>query len=200
MNKSNDGGMSRRSEPEAQPARASTDKVDERRVQQTIANWPEDSKKAAMMIMEKYGPPNEATPTHLVWWNNGPWKWTKISNMPVDHQFPMPHKDVLEQAINYRVPPDKFDELAMYDGSVIVERTKGEMSARCDKEGANFLAINLANDVATGKRTVEEARSEYANQIQLMMNKQPSPLTERLMFTPQQNTADPDRAVMQKGM
>jgi hypothetical protein len=106
----------------------------------------------------------------------------------------------LEQAIHYRVPPDKLDELALYDGSVIVERTEGEMSALCDKEGANFLAINLANDVATGKRTVEEARSEYANQIKLMMNKQPAPLTERLMFSPQQYTADPDRAVMQKGM
>jgi hypothetical protein len=32
------------------------------------------------------------------------------------------------------------------------------MSARCDKEAANFLAINLANDVATGVKTMEGAR------------------------------------------
>ncbi|MGH8284417.1 MAG: hypothetical protein ACRETT_01460 [Steroidobacteraceae bacterium] len=37
----------------------------------------------------------------------------------------MPHKDVLEQVIDYKVPPDKFDDLARYDGSVIAERTKG---------------------------------------------------------------------------
>jgi hypothetical protein len=56
--------------------------------------------------------------------------------MPVDHYFPVRHPDVLEQAVHYRVPTDKFDELAAYDGSVIVERTKGEISARCGKEGA----------------------------------------------------------------
>ncbi|MEX2153654.1 MAG: hypothetical protein WD825_09970 [Gemmatimonadaceae bacterium] len=56
------------------------------------------------------------------------------------HSFPKPHTDLLEQFIDYRVPVDKYDELAAYDGSVIVERTKGEISARCDKEAMNFLA------------------------------------------------------------
>ena len=168
-------------------------KVDSGKVDQAIASWPEVSKKAVMMTMEKYGPPNELTATHAVWWKNGPWKYTKISNMPVDHHFPMRHQDVMEQAIDYRIPPDKFDELAAYDGSVIVERTKGEISARCDKEAANFLALNLAHEIVTGKRSVEDARSEYANQVKMMMNKQPAPLTERLMFSPMTGkSADPD--------
>ncbi len=51
----------------------------------------------------------------------------------VPHDFPMPHPDLLEQFVDYQVPPDKFDELAQYDGSVIVERTKGEISARCTR-------------------------------------------------------------------
>ena len=42
--------------------------------------------------------------------------------------------------------------MTAYDGSVILERTKGEMSAWCDLEGANFLAISLANDVASGEK------------------------------------------------
>lgn len=41
---------------------------------------------------------------------------------------------MLEQVIDYRVSPDKFDELARYDGRVIVKRTRGTMSARCDKQ------------------------------------------------------------------
>jgi hypothetical protein len=53
--------------------------------------------------------------------------------------------------------------LARYDGSVIVERTKGEISARCDKEEMNFLAINLGNDVVTGKKDVDAARKFYAD-------------------------------------
>ena len=39
-----------------------------------------------------------------------------------------------------------FDELAAFDGAVIVERTKGEMSARCDREAANVLALNLVSE------------------------------------------------------
>lgn len=71
-------------------------------------------------------------------------------NEEIDHSFPMPHKDVLLQVINYRVPPDKFDDLAEYDGSVIVERTKGEIAARCDGEpirhGSNvFCCEHCAN-------------------------------------------------------
>ena len=77
---------------------------------------------------------------------------TIVSRDPADHNFPTPHPDLLEQFINYKVRVEKFDDMAAYDRSVILERIKGEMSARCDLKGANFLAINLTNDVATGKR------------------------------------------------
>lgn len=32
----------------------------------------------------------------------------------VPHNFPKPHTDLLEQFIDYQVPPDKTDELARY--------------------------------------------------------------------------------------
>ena len=35
-------------------------------------------------------------------------------------------------------------------------------------EGANFLALDLAQEIATGKRTVEDARRMYAEQIMAM--------------------------------
>ncbi|HSH38363.1 MAG TPA: hypothetical protein VK993_06230 [Chthoniobacterales bacterium] len=44
------------------------------------------------------------------------------------------------------MPPEKVSELAKFDGSVIVERTKGEVIARCDMESANFLAINMMHE------------------------------------------------------
>jgi hypothetical protein len=113
-------------------------------------------------MIEKYGQPDEVTAMRLVWHDNGPWKRTIVTKEETDHAFPMPHKDVLEQVIDYRVPTDKVDDLAKYDGSVIVERTKGELSARCDKEEANYLALNLANDVATGKKSPADAREQYA--------------------------------------
>ncbi len=166
---------------------------------QLIASWPEDSKKAAMDMTKKYGPPQEATATMLKWENNGPWKRTVIYSTPVQHDFPMPHKDVMQQFIDYKVPPEKFDELAEYDGSVVAERTNGELSARCDKEAANFLALNLADEVISGQRSPKSAREEYVKQIMAMKAGQPAPLTEKLMFVAMTgDTADPDKAVKMK--
>lgn len=54
-----------------------------------------------------------------------------------------------------------FDDLVQDDGSVIAEKTKGEISTRYDKEEMDFLALNLANDVATRNTTVAQARAGY---------------------------------------
>lgn len=150
-----------------------------------VSTWPETAQMAATMAMEKYGMPDEATASILVWHHqSGPWKRSVITRQEVQHDFPMPHKDVWEQVINYRVPTEKFDDLAEYDGSVIVERTKGELSARCDKEEANFLAINLADDIINGRRTVSDARQFYADQIQAMMQGRKGPYVQGLRFAP----------------
>lgn len=96
-----------------------------------------------------------------------------------------------------RVPTDKYDELAAYDGSVIVERTKGEISARCDKEAMNFLALSLANEIVTGSRSVQSARDEYGRQAMAFMNGQPAPHTTGLHFPVSRGgTADPDRSTL----
>jgi hypothetical protein len=134
----------------------------------------------------------------LIWFNNRPWKRTILYRDVVQHDFPIPHPDLLEQFIDYQAPLEMYDELAVYDGSVIVERTKGQMSARCDKEGANFLAINLANDVATGRRTVDDARTYYAMAMKtFMQTKRMDPYMQGLRFQPPRgNVGDPDRAVI----
>lgn len=145
-------------------------------------------------MISKYGQPNGSTPDMLVWNNNGPWKRTIVNKDTVQHNFPTPHPDLPEQFIDYKVPTDKYSDLAAYDGSVIVERTKGEMSARCDKEGANFLAINLANDVATGAKTIEQARAYYTQAMKTFKSAgQMDPYMQGFKFTvPTSGTKDPD--------
>jgi len=97
------------------------------------------------------------------------------------------------------VPLGKYDDLARYDGSVIAERTKGELSARCDKEEMNYLALNLAHDVATGRRTVEDARRFYAETAMATMKGEMPPYVQRLQFDPSRGgTADPDKSMMPK--
>lgn len=162
-----------------------------------VEDWPDTANKAAKAMMEKYGEPAESTPTMLVWHNTGPFKRTVVYKEEVDHDFPMPHKDVLEQFVNYEVPADKFDELANFDGSVIAERTKGEISARCDKEAANILALNLADDIVKGKRSVEEAREFYGNTMMEMLQGNKPAYLQKLQFdTSRGNVGDSGKTTM----
>src|SRR3546814_16591596 len=80
------------------------------------------------------GEPDEVTDTQLVWHRPGPWKRMIASKACYRHDFPAPHTDSVESVIDYRVPPDKFTALAEFDGSVMAERTAGEVSARCHEE------------------------------------------------------------------
>ncbi len=163
-------------------------------VEQILTGWGETPQTVARRTIGKYGPPNEATPSRLIWFENTPWKRTIVYRDEVPHNFPKPHTDLLEQFIDYRVPPERFSDLAAYDGSVVAERTKGELSARCDQEPMNFLALNLAHDVIIGRRSAEDARREYAEQATAFMLKREAPYTERLLFdVARGGTADLDK-------
>jgi hypothetical protein len=129
----------------------------------------------------------------LTWFNNGPWKRTIVYKEEVRHDFPKPHTDFVEQFIDYRVPTDKFDELAAYDGSVIVERTKGEISARCDKEEMNLLALNLSHDIVRGTKSVDQARQFYADTaVAAMKGEKPAYITALQFSRATMLTADRD--------
>jgi hypothetical protein len=119
---------------------------------QAIEEWPEESREAARLVIDQYGEPDETAETRLTWHRPGPWKRIVASKAFYQHNFPAPHIDSVESIIDYRVPVDKFTQLAEFDGSVIVERTAGEVSARCHDEQANFLALNLMHDIVTGAR------------------------------------------------
>lgn len=162
-----------------------------------LASWPDKSKEAAELVIEAYGEPAELTPNELIWYNAGPWKRIVASKAYFQHDFPAPHSDSVESVIDYRVPPEKFSDLAAFDGSVIVERTAGEVSARCHDEQANFLALNLMHDIVTGKKSVQQAREYYAKEFADYRRKKPTPYMEKLHFTPGgEDTKDPDRRLL----
>lgn len=172
-------------------------RVSESQMQSMMAGWPASARMAAADMMKKYGPPQEVTATMLKWHNNGPWKYTMISRNETPHRFPMAHPDVMEQGINYRVPVGMFDDLAAYDGSVTADRTQGHLAARCDKEGANFLALNLAHDIITKRKNVASARAYYGRAIAAFKKMgRMDPYMQRLQFTPPRGqTADADVAL-----
>jgi hypothetical protein len=116
----------------------------------------QDGQERGHEIIKKYGRPTKRTPSRLIWYDNGPWKRTVVYRHEIPHNFPQPHTDVVEQFIDYHVPPEKFSELAKFDGSLIVERTAGEVSARCDMEAATSCHKHDARDrhrEADGRRS-----------------------------------------------
>lgn len=166
-------------------------------VEAVVSDWPDKQRETAQEMMDEYGTPEGVTERRLIWYDADPWKRIELFRDAVAHNFPMEHPDFLEQVIDYQVPPEKADELLEYDGSVTFERTKGELSARCDQEPANFLAINLAHDVATDEKSVEEARQEYAATVQRMMEGESPEYTQGFQFElPEGDQGDPDESIL----
>ena len=83
-----------------------------------IAGWPEESKEAAGLVLDKYGTPDEITQHQLVWHDRGVWNRIVATRAFHRHDFPTTHYDSVEGIIDYKVPPDKVSEIARFDGSV----------------------------------------------------------------------------------
>jgi hypothetical protein len=170
------------------------DPFEQNEADEIINTWPPKSQEVAQSMIQKYGPPDEMTPSCLIWRNNWPWKRTVVYRDEVRHLFPTPHTDLLEQTIDYQVPPEKFGDLASYNGSVMAGRTAGKLAARCDKEEMNFLALNLAHDLIIAKCTVYEARRMHTEIAVAFMMEDPHAYTQGLQFEmAKSNTSDPDQ-------
>ncbi|WP_052131424.1 hypothetical protein [Planococcus sp. CAU13] len=177
--------------------KGSVTRVDMEQVEAIIRLWPETSRMAAEQTIGFYGPPNEATASRLFWFYNGPWKRTVVYRDEIPHDFPEPHSDMLESVIDYHVPPDKVSDIAAFDGSIIVERTKGEVAARCDLEAANILALNMMHEIVTGKKTVKQARKFTASEMAAYAMNRPAPYAERIQFElPETKQYDTDKTTI----
>jgi hypothetical protein len=167
-------------------------------VDDIIRAWPKNPRESAERLIKEYGSPDEASSSQLIWRDTKDgWKRTVLSNEETQHDFPASHTDYLEQFIDYSVPVELFSRLAEYDGSVVANRTRGEISARCGGTSMNFVAINLAHDIVSGKRTVAEARDEYGRLYQAYQQGEKPPYTQKFAFDlPGGGTADPDAATL----
>jgi len=155
-------------------------------------SWPEPSRAAISALNTKYGLPSAVTEDMVVWNNSSPFERTIVFKEEVNHQFPFQHSDVLMQTVDYRVPLDKVSALAKFDGSLIIDRTKGELSARNDKEEMNNLSLNLADKIIRGEMTVEQARRAYRKNAEAFAAGTSNQLISGLTFKTEGNTQDPD--------
>lgn len=162
-------------------------------VQKHLAGWPQRTQRLGAQLVTRYGPPTDVSERQVTWYGNGPWKRSTLYKEEVNHNFANAHKDVLEQTINYRVPLDKLAPLAEFNGSLVVNRTRGELSSISDGEDTNFLTLNVANDLVKGERDVEQAMTYFAQLTRAKVIKEPERDLQSLNFPLPKpaDTADP---------
>jgi hypothetical protein len=159
--------------------------------QKDLAGWSKTTQKLAAQLIVKYGKPGDVTSRQLVWYDNGPWRRTVLAKEGAQHNFPVPHKNVLEQTVNYKVPARKLGEVMEYAGGAIVDRVRGEVTARSDSEVGNIIILNLVNDIVTDNRNLLQANVYHAQLIRGIQTGDIDPYTNALRFQPQANTAEP---------
>jgi hypothetical protein len=154
--------------------------------------WPLAARMATREIQDKYGRPDVTTNEFLVWKKRGPWEKITVSRTGTLHRFPFEHYDVLEQTLSYRVPIEKLNDIIIFDGSLVIDRTRGTISARCDRESSNILSLNLAHQISIGQLSVKRARFEYGRIIRDKRNGADPVMMRQLAFVTPVNSADPD--------
>ncbi|MFP5386928.1 MAG: hypothetical protein ACLGHN_12665 [Bacteriovoracia bacterium] len=177
--------------PAPETASLSTE-VSQESLNKITDTWPQASQDAIKTMKDKYGLPDAVTEEMVVWNDIEPFKRGIVYKEEVNHMFPVQHSDVLQQTISYRVPLDKVSQLNKFDGSLLIDRTKGELSSRNQREEMNILAFNLADKIVRGEITVEEARRQYRRNAEELMAGGTNPLLSSLNFQTRGNTSDPD--------
>lgn len=145
-----------------------------REIEAAIASWPQQSQTAAHRLIEKYGVPDEVGRKRLVWNDNGPWKRTVVHREA--------GRDVIEQVASYHINNDRYELVGKLPGQVSAERGREEIASRANSEALNFLALNLADEVLSGKRQLDDAANAYARTAELAAAGKSSPYTQSLLF------------------
>ena len=136
--------------------------------------WSASGKLAAGLMSEEYGPPQRIFPGAIAWDDCRPWKRIVVEANA--------STAALEQVVDYYVPDAEFRELARFAHGLVVYADGRELGARSDREELNRMALNLADDIVTGRRTPEQAVRFYARTAELAAAGKSSPYLDRLLF------------------
>ncbi|MFI5363787.1 MAG: hypothetical protein ACHQ49_17640 [Elusimicrobiota bacterium] len=142
------------------------------------SRWFPAAQSAARLMIDRYGPPQEASIFELRWNNTAPWKRIVVQDDP---------RSPLVDVVRFRVPADKLADIHRLGHGVSIDTFEDEISARGDREELNMLSLNLADDVVAGRMTPDEANRFYARLLELRESGKSSPYTERLLFSPPSN-------------
>ena len=144
--------------------------------------WDPAARRAAHVMVERYGPPQETSASELRWNGPPPWKRIVVQDEP---------QEPLEEVVTYPVTEKTLAALNRFPHGLSVYAAEGALGASSDREYVNLLSLNLADEIATGKITPEEANRYFVRTVRLREAGKSSPYTERLLFK-NDNHIEPD--------
>jgi hypothetical protein len=143
------------------------------RALRATAAWPEGAALAARLMVEQYGPPQWSSAGQLEWSSAAPWKRIVVRGRG---------QGFLEQAVGYRVPHEKLAALLEFGRGLRPDLARGELAAFGESEESNLLRLNLADDIAQGRMSAEQAGRAHEDTLRKAYAGKSSPYLERLLF------------------
>lgn len=150
--------------------------------EKAIRHWSEGPRATARLMIAEYGAPDSASWRALRWIGNGPWAKTIVHRSAWPRVFGPRKRDWLEQTVSLFVPEAAVADLQGFDERIEINRPEAQVSARSPSEATNILLLNLARDIAAGKRDVRSAREFAARAEALAKEGKSSIYRERLLF------------------
>jgi hypothetical protein len=150
--------------------------------QALIAGWPARSRHAAGALLEKYGAPDSAMADGLTWRRRGDWERVEVHR----DEAPATRLGLIENVVRYDAPAGSWRDIYMMDLGVSYEPIGKLLSAASRSEETNTLALNVAFDVISGRRSFEDARVFYKRTTRLALAGKSSTYTRGLLFKPAQ--------------
>lgn len=147
-----------------------------RRVTAHTASWSAGPKLTARLMMERYGRPDALKPGSVTWRMRGPWKRIVVRDRAAGGH--------LEQTVGYSVPLSGLAPLLAFGRGVRPDPAADELTVSSDEEALNRLALNLAHEIAEGKRSPAEARTFYEKTARLAVAGKGSAYLTGLLFRP----------------
>lgn len=170
-------------DPRAAPARTGA-QVPPSAAEKAIRHWSAGPRATARLMIAEYGPPDGASWRALRWAGAGPWAKIIAHRSAWPRIFGPRSRDWLEQTVSYLVPAKAVGELQLFDDRIEINRRDAQMSSRSPDEPTNTLLLNLAYEIAEGKRDVRSARELAARVQALAKEGKTSVYRERLLFPP----------------
>ena len=126
-----------------------------------------DAAEYAQKLIDDYGEPDEYTESQLTWYDISQFNDTTVKDESVPHEFPKMHRDFVYSTMEIEVPEDMVPVFARATESILIDRLKNTVTARCGDIYANAITLGFVQDVLSGDapQDPDEAKKEYAKRI-----------------------------------